>query len=170
MLPESKLIKSEMYLRHLVLTNEVMQTQNSLIRWIGLSLGLVNKKESRLGILKVFEAIAFFQFVKKSDPSVDEIMEYIKSNYGNSTSGEEKEVHEYGAETLSEKAVRYHLLQLKEMGLIENKRGFWFFSNEKRYNAEEWVEEYIKTNIESVLPNLKVALKELNAKMASKIK
>ena len=117
MIPESKLIKKEVVLRELLLSKEVLETKNSLLRWVALSLGLINQNESRLGVLSVFEALVYFQFVEKKDANFDEIMSYLQKNQ------EQK---------LSEKSIRYHLLQLKKKGIVENKKGLWYFSGSNK--------------------------------------
>jgi predicted transcriptional regulator len=149
MIPESKLIKKEVTLREILLSKEVLETKNSLIRWIALSLGLINQNESRLGVLSVFEALIYFQFVEKKDATFDEIMNYVQKQQQN----------------LSEKSVRYHLLQLKRKGIVENKKGFWYFSGSNRYDFNSWVDEYLSSISNSISPNIKTAFSNLITKL-----
>jgi len=149
MIPESKLIKKEVTLREILLSKEVLETKNSLIRWIALSLGLINQNESRLGVLSVFEALIYFQFVEKKDATFDEIMNYVQKQQQN----------------LSEKSVRYHLLQLKRKGIVENKKGLWYFSGSNRYDFNSWVDEYLSSISNSISPNIKTAFSNLITKL-----
>jgi predicted transcriptional regulator len=151
MIPESKLIKKEVVLRELLLSKEVLETKNSLLRWIALSLGLINQNESRLGVLSVFEALVYFQFVEKKDANFDEIMSYLQKNQQ-----EQK---------LSEKSVRYHLLQLKKKGIVENKKGLWYFSGSNKYDFNSWVEEYLSSFSNAIAPNIKTAFSNLITKL-----
>ncbi|MGB9703558.1 MAG: hypothetical protein ACP5HJ_02615 [Candidatus Micrarchaeia archaeon] len=152
MLPESKLVKREVTLRELSLNKEVLETKNSLLRWIALSLGFINQNESRLGILNVFEAIFYFQFVEKRDVKFDDIASYLK----------EKNVE------LSEKSIRYHLLQLKKNGIVENKKGFWYFTSSNRYDFNSWVDEYLYSIPNSISQNIKKAFFDLIQKMSQR--
>lgn len=149
MLPESQLIRREVVLRELLLSKEVLETKNSLLRWIALSLGLINQNESRLGVLSVFEAIVYFQFVEKKDVTFDEIMDYLKKTQQN----------------LSEKSVRYHLLQLKRKGIIENRKGFWYFASSNKYDLNSWIDEYLNSFQNKIAPNIKEAFANLIAKL-----
>jgi len=149
MIPESKLIKKEVVLRELLLSKEVLETKNSLIRWIALSLGLINQNESRLSMLSVFEALVYFQFVEKKDVSFEEIMNYLQ-------------IHQ---QTLNEKSVRYHLLQLKRKGIIENKKGLWYFSGSNKYDVNSWIDEYLNSFSNIIAPNIKTAFSNLLTKL-----
>jgi hypothetical protein len=149
MIPESKLIKKEVVLRELLLSKEVLETKNSLIRWIALSLGLINQNESRLSMLSVFEALVYFQFVEKKDVSFEEIMNYLQTHQ----------------QTLNEKSVRYHLLQLKRKGIIENKKGLWYFSGSNKYDVNSWIDEYLNSFSNIIAPNIKTAFSNLLTKL-----
>ena len=72
-LNEAALIESEMTLRNLRLTAEVLETKRSAIRWLALSLGIINPGESRLGSLAVLDALVYFQFIKLTDPTVKDL-------------------------------------------------------------------------------------------------
>ena len=113
MIPESKLIKSESIVRDMQLTEEVKMTKRSLIRWIALSLGLISPKESRQSILALLEALLYYHLKVKKEPNYEEIQEYLKSK------GEE----------INEKTIRYHLTNLRKIGIIENRRGCYVFTN-----------------------------------------
>jgi len=111
-MPESALIRSEITLRELQLNEEVKLTRKGLVRWLALSLGLISPKESRTGMLEVLEALFYFHFQKRkggmhSEPDIHDILAKIK---------------EIKKGEPNPKAVRYHLLQLKRLGLVEAKK------------------------------------------------
>lgn len=109
-MPEAALIRGECLVRELQLSEDVKLTKKALVRWLALSLGLISPKESRTGLLEVLEALLFFHFRRKeskSDPDIHQLLAKIK---------------EIKKSEPNPKAVRYHLLQLKRLGLIETKR------------------------------------------------
>ena len=124
-LNESELIEKEMTIRNIRLTKEVLETRRSSIRWLALSLGMLNPGESRLSSLAVLDALVHFQFVKNVDPDVKTMTEYINSNW----------------EEINEKTLRYHLLRMKKMGFVENANGRFCFSKPSigdRFDASIW--------------------------------
>lgn len=124
-LNESELIERELTIRNLRLSKEVLETRRSAIRWLALSLGIINPGESRLSSLSVLDALVYFQFIKKQDPNVKEIIEYITTNW----------------EAINEKTLRYHLLRMKKMGLIENSQSKFYFKPPAvgdRFDAYTW--------------------------------
>ena len=105
-MPESQLIREECLVRNLQFNEDVKLTRKALVRWLALSLGLISPNESRMGLLEVLEALLYFHF-EKIEPDIHQILEKVK---------------EIKKEEPNPKAVRYHLLQLKKMGLIEAKK------------------------------------------------
>ena len=55
-LNEASLIESEITIRNLRLPGEVLETRRAAIRWLALSLGIINPGESRLSSLAVLDA------------------------------------------------------------------------------------------------------------------
>ena len=109
-MPESELIRGECLVRELQLREDVRLTRKGLVRWLALSLGLISPKESRTGLLEVLEALLFFHYRRretKCDPDIHQLLEKIK---------------EIRKGEPNPKAVRYHLLQLKRLGIIETKK------------------------------------------------
>ena len=109
-MPESALIRGECLVRELQLNDEVKLTRKGLVRWLALSLGLISPHESRTGLLEVLEALLFFHYKRrdsKSDPDIHQLLEKIK---------------EIRKSEPNPKAVRYHLLQLKKLGVIETRK------------------------------------------------
>ena len=109
-MPESELIRGECLVRDLQFNEDVKLTRKGLVRWVALSLGLISPHETRTGLLEVLEALLYFHFRRreeKSDPDIHQILAKIK---------------EIKKSEPNPKAVRYHLLQLKKLGLIETKK------------------------------------------------
>lgn len=113
-IPEAALIEREFVIRDMQLTKEVRMTKKSLIRWLALALGLISPNESRKAILDLLEALLYFQFSENKDPDVHELAGYIQEN------------HEGAA--VSEKTILYHLLQLKNAGLVRREKSRYSFS------------------------------------------
>ncbi|VVC01307.1 Uncharacterised protein [uncultured archaeon] len=105
-MPESELIRGECLVRNLQFNEDVKLTRKALVRWLALSLGLISPNESRMGLLEVFEALLYFHF-KETEPDIHQILEKVK---------------EIRKGEPNPKAVRYHLLQLKKLGIIEAKK------------------------------------------------
>jgi len=108
-MPESELIRGECLVRDLQFNEEVKMTRKSLVRYLALSLGLISPNETRAGLLEVLEALLYFHFNKRhggADPDIYQILEKVK---------------EIKKKEPNPKAVRYHLLQLKKLGIIEAK-------------------------------------------------
>ncbi|MEM4633834.1 MAG: hypothetical protein QW275_01635 [Candidatus Anstonellaceae archaeon] len=115
-MPESALIRGECLVRDLQLTDEVKLTRKGLVRYLALSLGLISPRESRTGLLEVLEALLVFHYMMKHGgdaPDIHQILEKIK---------------EIKKSEPNPKAVRYHLLQLKKLGIIETKKRKYRFA------------------------------------------
>ncbi len=110
MLPEAKLIRNETVLREMHLSDDVKLTKKSLVRWIALSLGCISPNESRTISLDVLESLINFH-IRKMHPTTKEILEDLAKS---------------GVQA-NEKSVYYHLLKMKESGLISRKDGKYFF-------------------------------------------
>jgi hypothetical protein len=150
-LNESELIEKEITLRNVRLTNEVLETRRSSIRWLALSLGVLNPGESRLSAVAILDALVHFQFVKKTDPEVKELMDYINANW----------------ETINEKTLRYHLLRMKKMGLIENSQGKFYFkppSIGDRYDAGTWSLNLFKSDYDEIAKKIDEVIKSIKSK------
>ncbi len=91
----------------MALPDEVKLTRKSLIRWIALSLGLISPNESRKLMLDILEVLFLFH-IQKEQPTTKDILTKLKEITG-------KEANS--------KAVYYHLLKLKESGVISRKKG-----------------------------------------------
>ncbi|MCL5100548.1 MAG: hypothetical protein M1122_01150 [Candidatus Marsarchaeota archaeon] len=148
-LNEASLIERELTVRNLRLSREVLETRRSAIRWLALSLGIINPGESRLGSLAVLDALVYFQFAVKKDPNVREMIDYINANW----------------ETINEKTLRYHLLRMKKMGIVENNQSKFYFKPPQvgdRFDAYAWSSELfgafysgVAVKLADVINNLK---------------
>ena len=145
MLPESSLIKSELILRDLALPEEVKLAKKSLIRWLALSMGLMLPNESRKLLLEVFEALINFH-AKNQTPTTKEIITKIEEITGKPP---------------YPKAVYYHLLRLKESGLISRKKGVYYFGDVPGKKLNEIIREYYASKMSKVLNNMDEAANRL---------
>ena len=146
---EAKLIEREITLRELRLTKEVMETRRSMVRWLALSLGVINPGESRLSAISVLDAMLYFQFTKKSDPSVEELSGYISGAW----------------DPINEKTLRYHLLQLANAGVLAHSKGKYYFiiyEGSDKYDIDAWVENYFESGIYQIKGKVSTVIKELS--------
>lgn len=134
---ESRLIERELTLRNLRITKEVVETRRSIIRWLALTLGVISPGESRLSALAVFDAVLYFQFKERKDPTVPEIAEYINGSWSQ----------------INEKTLRYHLLQLKKSSIVSNSKGKYFLTKPdlgEKYDANAWINGYFESQINPI--------------------
>ena len=110
-MPEKKLIRSEIVIRDMQLTEEVKMTRNSLVRWLALATGLISPNESRRNMIALLDALLYFSFNDK-EADMHDLVERI---------------NESGHKT-NEKALRYHLLVLKKKGLLDREKGRYRFA------------------------------------------
>ncbi|MCL4364893.1 MAG: hypothetical protein M1569_03730 [Candidatus Marsarchaeota archaeon] len=150
-LNEAALIESEMTLRNLRLTAEVLETKRAAIRWLALSLGIINPGESRLGSLAVLDALIYFQFIKMTDPTVKDLEDYINANW----------------EVINEKTLRYHLLRMKKMGFVENAYGKFYFKppgTGDKYDPANLVSRLLGDNSADISGKVSQVIKDLKSK------
>ncbi|HIH19054.1 TPA: hypothetical protein HA225_03680 [Candidatus Micrarchaeota archaeon] len=151
-MPESSLIRGECLVRELQLSEDVKLTRKGLVRWLALSLGLISPKESRTGLLEVLESLLFFHFKKRNsgkEPNIHEILAKIK---------------EIKKAEPNPKAVRYHLLQLKKLGIVETKKRKYRFVLAPMQENEELSEalaHVYRQRVDSSFAKMKKALSML---------
>lgn len=146
MLPEGKLIKSELVLRDMNLPEDVKLTKKSLVRWIALSLGLISPNESRTISLDVLECLINFH-IKKIQPTTKEIIEELqKMNV-----------------QADEKSVYYHLLKMKEAGLIDRKDGKYFFGSGEDAKLSQIIRKIYQEKFDRSFKNVEGALNSVEA-------
>ncbi|MGC8586714.1 MAG: hypothetical protein ACP5K9_00265 [Candidatus Micrarchaeia archaeon] len=112
---------------------------------------MINPGESRLSAVAVLDALINFQFINKVDPSAEELKGYIDSNW----------------EPINEKTLRYHLLRLKNMGIIENKEGKFYFkppSIGDRYDAGVWARSLFEAEYKDIAAKIGEAINHLKSK------
>ncbi len=149
LLSEAKLIEREITIRNLTFTKETAETRRSLIRWLAVSLGVINPGETRQSAIQVFDSVMYFQFHERKDPEVPEMMEYIVSAWG---------------EPINEKTLRYHLLQLSKANIIKHSKGKYFLpqpDGSEKYDGEAWVNHYFSSEIDPIRAKLVTAMREL---------
>ena len=147
-LNESKLIEREITLRNMRLSSEVTETRRSLVRWLALSLGIINPGESRLGAVPVLDAMLHLQFNERKDPDIGELSGYIQAAWG----------------PINEKTLRYHLLQMKKGNIIGNAKGRFFFIGPgvgDKYDEVAWVNNYFNSEISPIREKIITAVTEL---------
>lgn len=150
-LNEASLIENEVTIRNLRLPNEVLETRRAAIRWLALSLGIINPGESRLSSLAVLDALVNFQFIKKVDPTVRDLAEYINANW----------------ESINEKTLRYHLLRMKKMGYVDNSGGKFYFRPPEtgdRYDPSNWASRMFESNYGEIASKVGNVIKEVRNK------
>lgn len=152
-LSEADLIERELTIRSLRISKEVLETRRSAVRWLALSLGILNPGESRLSSLAVLDALVYFQFLKKQDPTVRDLTEYIGKNW----------------EAINEKTLRYHLLRMKKMGFVENEQGKFYFkppSVGDRYDPFVWSSNVFESFYKEIAGKVGDVVKDLKSKDA----
>ncbi|PIU81794.1 hypothetical protein COX84_03920 [Candidatus Micrarchaeota archaeon CG_4_10_14_0_2_um_filter_49_7] len=144
MLIESKLIERESTVRLMKLESDVKLTRKSIVRWLVLALGLIAPNETRTLLLEVFEALLVSHFSGKQ-PNIHDIAAHVKKS---------KEV--------STKAINYHLLQLKRLGIIDRNKGkYRFVVNPTQESAElgDALEQIYVENSKLAFVNIKKMMK-----------
>jgi DNA-binding transcriptional ArsR family regulator len=114
MIPESKYILNETVIRDLSLNDDILVTKKSTIRWLALSLGLINPNESRKQVFDLLETLIDFHYNSVA-PTTSEILEKMDIDPSSSN---------------RHKAIYYHLSRLQNSGLINRKKGKYYFSSE----------------------------------------
>ena len=145
MIPESRLIRSELVLRDMALPQEVLLARKSLVRWVALSLGLILPNESRTLLLDVLDALIYFH-VKKESPTTKDILERLAAET---------------REKPNAKAVYYHLLRLKNAGMLTRKKGRYALSEEEGKSLDSLFRDFYFHKADSAFNNIGAALKKL---------
>ncbi len=142
---ESKLIRSELTIRELAFPEETKLARKSLIRWVALSLGLMSPNESRQLLLDILEVLFYFH-AKKESPTTVQIIDKL---------------NEMGGKKMNPKTVYYHLLRLKELGVISRKKGVYFFGNRDGKKLAEIFKEFYITRTNEIFKNIEESLLRL---------
>jgi len=146
-IPESKFIKSELTLREMTLPDEVKLTRKSLIRWIALSLGLISPNESRKLMLDILEVLFYFH-IKKENPTTSQILDKLQEITGKPP---------------NPKAVYYHLLKLKEAGIISRKKGSYSIGEEEWTKLSDQFRRFYEKRSEVTFGKISEAFSKLES-------
>ncbi|HSB46970.1 MAG TPA: hypothetical protein VLD37_03080 [Candidatus Bilamarchaeum sp.] len=147
MIPESKLIRSEFTIRELALPEDVLLARKSLVRWVALSLGLILPNESRRLLLDILEALVELH-VKGAQPTTKDIIAKLEGMTG---------------EKQNPKAVYYHLLRLKELGVLSRKKGRYQLGDGERRNLKDTFREFYMRKTDAAFGNIATALDKLES-------
>ncbi len=145
MIPEAKLIKSEMVIRELALPDDVLLARKSMVRWLALSLGLITPNESRMLLLDIFDVLLQFH-AKGETPTTKDILDTLEKT---------------GGEKQNPKAVYYHLQRLTGMGILTRKKGKYYFGDGNGENLSEVFRNFYRNRTDSTFSNIEKALKRL---------
>jgi DNA-binding PadR family transcriptional regulator len=147
MIPESRLIRSELTIRELALPDDVLLARKSLIRWLALSLGMILPNESRRLLLDILEVLFEFH-VRNEAPTTKDIL----ARLGEITGG-----------TPNPKAVYYHLQKLKESGVLTRKKGRYCLGDGDGKNLQDVFRDLYVRKTDSAFLNIAKALEKLES-------
>ncbi|MFH1786015.1 MAG: hypothetical protein ABH842_06315 [Candidatus Micrarchaeota archaeon] len=145
MIPESKLIRSELTIRELALPDEVLLARKSLVRWLALSLGLIMPNETRKLLLDILEVIIEFH-VKNESPTTRDIISRLE---------------ETSKEKQNPKAVYYHLQRMTKLGILSRKKGRHALGDGERKDLKEIFKGFYLKKADSAFVNIATALDKL---------
>jgi len=150
MIPEAELVRNEFIIRQLDMPPSIGLTKKSLLRWVALSLGLISKNESRDKGFLVLDALFYFLFTKKQEPTTLDIGGRIK---------------EKNKIDMSEKLIRYHLNRIISLGIIQ-RSGLKYKinpapSSEKRNSIKESFEYWFAKELEKQSREIAVVLEKM---------
>ena len=145
MIPESRLIRSELTIRDMALPDDVLLARKSLIRWVALSLGMILPNESRRLLLDILETL--FEFHMKNEaPTTKDIIARLE---------------ETTKSKQNPKAVYYHLLRLKEIGILTRKKGRYYLGDGEKRSLSQIFREFYMKKADSAFSNIDTALEKL---------
>jgi hypothetical protein len=138
MIPESKLIESEVLIRGLKLPDDVLLTRKSTIRWLALSLGLINPNESRTVLIDLLDTLFELHYAGNR-PTTKNILDKMKEQTG---------------EEQNPKAIYYHLQRLTDSGILERKKGEYFFGDGIEKDLSVIFKKYYASKLDSALTGI----------------
>jgi len=150
MIPEAELVRKEFVIRQMDMPPSIELTKKSLLRWVALSLGLISKNESRDKGFLVLDALFYFLFTKKIEPTTLDIGGRIK---------------EKNKIDMSEKLIRYHLNRIIDLGIIQ-RSGLKYKvnpapSSEKRNSLKESFEYWFAKALEKQSVEIALVLEKM---------
>ncbi len=144
MIPEAELIKNEIVVRNMALTDEVRLTRKSLIRWTALSLGIISPKETRTIAIDVLDAL-LSEFMHGKKPTTKDIYNKVQKKH---------------KKPVSEKTVYYHIQRLAKIGFVQREKGQYFISKDNEKISASIKKIYLK-EFEDAFENIEKALDSL---------
>lgn len=141
MIPESKYINSEFSFREMALPDEVRLTRRSLVRWVALSLGMISPNESRKLVIDLLDALFYFHS-KGQNPTTAEILQKLEETTGSKP---------------NEKAVYYHLLKMKDAGVLARKDMRYYFVDFEGGKLSEVFRRYYNEKLGKLFVKLEAA-------------
>ena len=147
--PEAELVRRVFVVREMDLPPQVLLTKRSLLRWFALASGMISEQESRSTVLEVLDALFYFQFQKRLDPTVLEIIKYIKEKH---------------SKKVSEKLLRYHLNKLVALNLLQRKSTKYSFNPSpygERKDLKASYNYWIREQLEKSLKDLEFVIGKL---------
>jgi hypothetical protein len=145
MIPESRLIRSELTIREMALPEDVLLARKSLVRWIALSLGMILPNESRRLLLDILEVLFEFH-LKNEAPTTRDLLARLE---------------DMTKTKQNPKAVYYHLLRLKEIGILTRKKGRYYLGDGEKRNLREIFREFYMKKAGMAFSNIDIALEKL---------
>lgn len=145
MIPESKLIRSELTLRELSLPDDVLLARKSLVRWLALSFGMIAPNETRRLLLDILDVLLEFQ-AKKETPTTRDIVARLE---------------EMAKKKQNPKAVYYHLQKLMESGLLTRRKGRYCFGDDENKSLSEIFRGFYVKKTDMTFTNITKALEKL---------
>lgn len=143
------LSKKVFTLRELDLPPKIKADKRLLLKWFALSSGLISENESRDTLILVLDSLFHFLFSLSSAPSTKQIQTHIKRSSGN---------------LVSEKLIRYHISRIISFGLVQRKKGKYFFASAPYSSKNDVKASYdfgVSSKIKNILDSQALALDEL---------
>ncbi|NPA86478.1 MAG: hypothetical protein GXO00_00500 [Candidatus Diapherotrites archaeon] len=110
-------IRRRWTIREVELHPDLLLSRRRLLRWFALSLGLLNERDQREGIIVLLDVLFEYWFLRGRNPSFDDIKHSVARRY-----------LERGSSPPSDEALRKHLRKLVKMGLVEREKGVYRLS------------------------------------------
>ena len=147
MIPESRLIKSELTIRELSLPDDVLLAKKSLLRWVALSLGMILPNESRMLMLDILDVIFEFH-VKGNAPTTKDIIARLEEKTKNKQ---------------NPKAIYYHLQRMKDSGVLTRKKGRYHLGEGEEKSLKEVFRSIYRKKTDIAFSKIEIALEKLES-------
>lgn len=147
MIPESRLIQSELTIRELSLPEDVLLARKSLLRWLALSLGMIAPNESRTLLLDIIDVLFEFH-VKGEPPTTKDIVARLEQK------SESKQ---------NPKAIYYHLQRLQNAGVLTRKKGRYYIGDGEEKNLREVFRKLYTKKTDDAFSKIGKALEKLES-------